>query len=96
MLALLNPPRGSSAYAIYSRMDEGAPTPALRPPTAEEISEIEEIRLLQTRIHKLLGTRQTPSGDDMEAVVSQFEANREDMLRKVGLAVNSMDRGIQA
>jgi hypothetical protein len=95
MIALLSPPRGSPAYAMSSPMDEGAPTWALRPATPAEQTEIDEARRLQTQIRQRLGGRQSPSNNDMQAVLSQYGANWPMMLPKYTLAINTMDQGVR-
>ncbi len=95
ILVLLSPPQGSPAYVLTSSRDEGAPAPTPRPATAEEEQKIQTVRNLQTTLAARMGSRQTPSTADMQAVLSSFGANWDEMLPMYQLATNTMDQGVR-
>lgn len=92
---LLNPPRGSPAYALAAYTDNGAPAWSPRPPSDSEQRKIDEVRRMQSTIRNRVGAGKSPSGADMQAILQSFGANWAEYAPLYQLAVNTMDQGVQ-
>jgi hypothetical protein len=91
---LLNPPRGSPAYALAADLDDGAPGWSPRPPSDSEQRKIDEVRKMQSAVRERVGDGKSPTAADTKAILASFGANWADHLPLYQLAVNTMDQGV--
>ncbi|KAL5401530.1 hypothetical protein PMIN06_012317 [Paraphaeosphaeria minitans] len=72
---LLNPPRGSPAYAAVAEPDDGAPAWSPRPPSESEQRKVYEVREMQSVIRERVGAGKSPSSADRQAILMSFGPN---------------------
>ncbi|KAK2762747.1 hypothetical protein FQN54_000921 [Arachnomyces sp. PD_36] len=91
---LLDPPRGSSCYALYSGFDKDAPSVSPRPASDEEKQKLQRVRDMQAAIRSRLGSRKEPTMQDMQAIIAGMGQDWTSSLPIYQVAINTMDRGI--
>ncbi|CZR53953.1 uncharacterized protein PAC_03836 [Phialocephala subalpina] len=101
MEVLLQPTRGSSAYAMNARMkyDENCPPWTPREASADEVTEIGQIRDMQEKIRNHMG-RRNPSSistkDMTDILIANFGDRWSEVVQTYQSAVNAMDQGVPA
>jgi hypothetical protein len=91
---LLNPPRGSPAYALAADLDDGAPAWSPRPPSESEQRKVDEVRKMQSAVRERVGDGKSPTTADMQAILTSFGANWMEHMPLYQLAVNTMNQGV--
>ncbi|KAK4135801.1 hypothetical protein BT67DRAFT_433216 [Trichocladium antarcticum] len=96
MECLLDPPPGSPSHVMNAYFDDSPMVRSLRPATKAEEQRVEEVRELQTLIRRRVGAGKSPSGSDMQAILSTFGADWVRRIPAYTMAVNTMDQGVPA
>lgn len=91
---LINPPRGSPSYVLYSKFDEGSPLWSPRPASEAEKEKLQEVRDIQAAIRSHLGSRRQPSVQDMQAILAGMGQDWSKSLPNYQIAVNTINQGV--
>lgn len=93
---LLDPPRGSPSYAKNQCLyPDGRLKRSPRPATEAEQQVIGRAREMQHAVRLRIGTRNSPSMADMQAILSAYGPDWSPYLQTYSLAVNTMDQGVR-
>lgn len=80
---------------MNASLDNGGPSWAPRPASEQELARVAEVREMQARIRQRVGSGRSPTGGDMQAILTSFGGHWTEKLPLYQLAVNTMDQGVQ-